>query len=115
MLVAVRIRNLFINYKLKIMSVEKWFYKMFSSDKLKYTVFILSESGDNICKMLRDDAPSNAIQEQRAKIISAAPEMLEALNEAPIVSMFSNAEDFISAYEQWRDKYKNPALKAVQP
>ena len=54
-------------------------------------------------------------REANAKLIAAAPEMLEALQEAPIVSMFSNAEDFISAYEQWRDKYKTPALRAVQP
>ena len=42
--------------------------------------------------------------------------MLEALNNTPIVSMFSNAEHFITAYEKWRDEYKTPAIKkAVQP
>ena len=50
-----------------------------------------------------------------AKLIAAAPELLEALNEAPIVSMFSKAEDFITAYEKWRDKIKIPAIaKAIK-
>ena len=61
------------------MKVEKWFYKMFNTPKVKYSCFIQSDSGDNICKMLRDDAPNNEIQEERAKLICAAPQMLESL------------------------------------
>lgn len=40
------------------------------------------------------------------ELIKEKKQLMEALQEAPIVSIFSNAEDFISAYEQWRDKYK---------
>ena len=61
------------------MSVEKWNYKMFNNPKIKYSCFIQSDSGDNICKMLRNDSPNNAIQEERAKLITAAPQMFEAL------------------------------------
>ena len=80
---------------------------------------LLSDNGEVICDFGNNTQyyPSEGIEPNDAnkKIIAAAPEMLEALQEAPIVSMFSNAEDFISAYEQWRDKYKTPALRAVQP
>jgi len=57
---------------------------------------------------------AQALDWQVDKLEEANDIMLEALKNTPIVSMFSNAERFITAYEQWRDKYKNPALKAVQ-
>jgi hypothetical protein len=37
------------------------------------------------------------------ELIKEKNQLREALQEAPIVSMFSKAEDFISAYENWRD------------
>lgn len=43
-------------------------------------------------------------------LIAAAPDLLEALRQAPIVSKFSTAEDFITAFEAWRDQYKLPAI-----
>ena len=53
----------------------------------------------------------NTESKANAKLISAAPEMLDALQNAPIVSKFNNAEAFIEAFEKWRDYYKTPALK----
>ena len=47
------------------------------------------------------------------ELIKEKNQLREALQEAPIVSMFSKAEDFISAYENWRDRYKNTALKGT--
>lgn len=40
-------------------------------------------------------------------------DMLYALDEAPILSKYNKAEDFIEAYEQWRDNFKIPASKAA--
>ncbi len=58
---------------------EKWNYKMFNDPNLKYSCVINSSNGDSICKMLRDDAPNNAIQESRAKLIISVPQMLDEL------------------------------------
>ena len=51
--------------------------------------------------------------EADAKLIAAAPMLFEALNNAPIVSQYSNAENFIAAFEKWRDKYKLPAIESA--
>ena len=73
-------------------------------------------SGSNGSEMVAEVYGFDTLEKKaNGKLIAAAPDLLEALIEAPIVSRFSKAEDFISAYEQWRDKYKTPALKAVQP
>lgn len=47
----------------------KWNYKMFNDSKIFYSSVIMDNSGDTICRTLRDDAPNNAIQEERAKLI----------------------------------------------
>lgn len=63
-------------------SIEKelnWHYKMIVSDTIKYSCIIQSENGDNICKMLRDEAPSNKVQEEYAKVICTAPQMAQEL------------------------------------
>lgn len=54
---------------------------------------------------LLDDEKCNEAK-ANATLASAAPELLEAIEALPIVSMYNNAEDFIHAYEDWRDKYK---------
>jgi hypothetical protein len=80
------------------MSKEKWNYRMFSNSRIKYSCFIQSSSGDTICRMLSDDAPNNAIQEERAKLIAAAPDLLEALQkiakwEMPPTGQFWDKEE----------------------
>lgn len=45
------------------------------------------------------------------KRAAACNELLEALQDAPIVSKYNNAEEFIEAYEQWRDGKKMAAIK----
>jgi hypothetical protein len=46
-----------------------------------------------------------------AKLIAAAPNMYDALMNAPILSKYNDAEKFIEAYEKWRDEIKLHAIK----
>ena len=97
------------------MSIVKWNYKMFNNAKIKYSCFIQSDSGDNICKMLRDDAPNNAIQEQNAKLIAAAPQMLEALLKLQDVINRAAAQNCVHAIETDEVNMINTAIaKAVK-
>ena len=57
----------------------EWNYKKFDITKIQYSYSIQSSNGDVICKMLRDDSDDNQTEEANAKLIAAAPELLEAL------------------------------------
>jgi hypothetical protein len=103
------IRNLLFNYKLQIIMSEQIWEKALVS---------LTPGGSEFCGA--SDYCVKYVKEFQAsqhkficELIKEKKELKEALQESPIVSKFSNAEYFISAYETWRDKFKTPALTAV--
>lgn len=73
------------------------------------TVVQLKRNGKKL--FVFSDADTHGDIEADAKLIAAAPGMHSALANAPIISMFTDAEKFIDAYEIWRDKFKMLALK----
>lgn len=46
----------------------------------------------------------------RATVAQVCAPMVEALKNAPIVSMFDDAEKFVTEYEKWRDAVKIPVV-----
>ena len=72
----------------------------------------------HICQVFNDGhgASEPELEEgmANANLIVAAPEMLEALKEVPIVSKFKTAEDFIHAFHEWCDVYKLPAIAKAE-
>lgn len=54
------------------------------------------------------------IQDANGRLIAASPDMLEALEKAPIVSKFNTAEAFIEAYNEWVTEYQIPAFKKAK-
>lgn len=58
-----------------------WGFKEFNSHILKYRFHIFSNNGGNVCKIVRDDNDNCLEEFSNAKLIAAAPEMLEMLQE----------------------------------
>ena len=56
-----------------------WQYKYFDNTRLTHSCVIYSQNGDNVCKMVRNDSDSKDTEIANAKLISAAPDLLEAL------------------------------------
>ena len=88
---------------------------LLEENKINGTINIVSESRYFIISSTIDsDVIGERIDKANLKLIAASPDLLEALNKAPIVSKYSNAEEFITAYEKWRDEYKLPAIKKAE-
>ena len=75
--------------------------------------------GDNVVAVVRGSDPDMADEEQdrRGRLIAAAPDMLAALGDAPIMSKYHGqhgfeANRFIADYEAWRVKARAAIAKA---
>lgn len=79
-------------------------------DKNQYEgALVFDSKGRLICDCNIMISPKEDIA--NAKLIAAAPDLLSALTEAPVLSQYNDAEKFIEAYEKWRDEIKLPAIK----
>lgn len=60
-------------------SKGKWIFKKHDIHKSLAVISVYNESGDVICRMMRDDNDNNEIESANALLISKAPEMLDML------------------------------------
>lgn len=68
----------------------EWSVKSFSDSRVIVKHVIHSSNGDTICKVMRDDNDDSEAELANAKLIAAAPELLEALN-----SLISEIDDAV--------------------
>lgn len=90
---------------------ETWSYKMFNDAKLMYSCVIQNSEGDTICRMLRSDAPNNAIQEERAKKIVASNDLLE-LAQRFCDSVVSDKRAWENQVNYWSGEFRKAIQKA---
>lgn len=91
----------------------EWGYKKFDVTKVQYSYVIQSSNGDTICKMLRDDSDNVITEGANAKLIAAAPELLEALIECLGGVKELNGE-FQEGWDETIEKAENAINKATK-
>lgn len=82
-----------------------WIYRIVKNFSESISCTVYAQNGDIICKMMRDDAPNYSIQEANAKLIAAAPEMLEALIALKTANGSNN-------FDGWHESFKDAIKKA---